>query len=410
LAFFDNSTLHCAKLAKITSFKERTKGANVPDKTVTILAVGDNLLVMKNPDEQFALAAPVLKAADIVVGQLETPCTMRSAVTGAWSGFGPQPGNPRGADPKKLKSLRTAGFNVIHLAGNKIWDAGAPGIEDTVNGLRSLGIAPVGAGMNMDEARTPAVIERKGTKVGFLSYNCVGPKETWANPLKPGCAWLRIVTAYELDHPTPGGNPSVYTFAEPQSLKMMIEDIEKLRVFCDVLVVHFHKGIGMTPALLAMYEQSVSYAAVDAGADLIISEHAHMLRGVELYKGKNIYHGLGHFVPYDPDAKAEERPEWLVKQQQRIFNADFGGNLTGTQLWPKDPLSNLTIIAKVTIANKKITRAGFLPCLINNRAQPEVLKHDERGQNVVDHMISITAIEGLNAKYEWDADEIIITA
>ena len=71
----------------------------MPDKTVTILAVGDNLLVMKNPDEQFALAAPVLKAADIVVGQLETPCTMRSAVTGAWSGFGPQPGNPRGADP-----------------------------------------------------------------------------------------------------------------------------------------------------------------------------------------------------------------------------------------------------------------------------------------------------------------------
>ena len=379
------------------------------DKNVTLLAVGDNLLVMNNPDEQFALAAPILRAADIVVGQLETPCTTRSAVTGAWSGFGPQPGYPRGADPRKLGSLRTAGFTVIHLAGNKIWDAGAPGIEDTVNGLRNLGIAPIGAGMNMDEARTPAVIESKGTKVGFLSYNCVGPNTTWANPLKAGCAWVRIVTAYELDHPTPGASPSVYTFPEPQSLKMMIEDIEKLRGLCDVLVVHFHKGIGMTPARLAMYEQSVSYSAIDAGADLIISEHAHMLRGVERYKGKVIYHGLGHFVPSDPDAKTEIRTEWMVKQQQRIFNEDFGGNLTGTQIWPKDPISNLTIIAKITIENKKIQRTGFLPCIINNRAQPEILKHDERGQKVVDHMTNITAIEGLNGKYIWDGDEVTIS-
>jgi poly-gamma-glutamate synthesis protein (capsule biosynthesis protein) len=165
----------------------------------------------------------------------------------------------------------------------------------------------------------------------------------------------------------------------------------------------------MTPARLAMYEQSVSYSAIDAGADLIISEHAHMLRGVERYKGKVIYHGLGHFVPSDPDAKPEIRPEWMVKQQQRIFNEDFGGNLTGTQIWPKDPISNLTIIAKITIENKKIHRTGFLPCIINNRAQPEILKHDERGQTVVDHMTNITAIEGLNGKYIWDGDEVTIS-
>ena len=43
------------------------------DNSLTMLAVGDNLLVMRNPDEQFALAAPVLRHGDIVVGQLETP-------------------------------------------------------------------------------------------------------------------------------------------------------------------------------------------------------------------------------------------------------------------------------------------------------------------------------------------------
>jgi poly-gamma-glutamate synthesis protein (capsule biosynthesis protein) len=377
-------------------------------KTVTMLAVGDNLLVMNNPELNFAPAAPVLRLGDIVVGQLETPCTSRPEITAPWSGIGHPHGLPRGCDPKRLEALKSAGFNVIHLAGNKIWDAGGPGIEDTVNGLRKLGIAPVGAGMNLDEARTPAIIERKGTKVGFLSYNCVGPNQTWANPMKPGCVWVRIVTAYEVDHPTPGSNPTIYTFAEPDSLKAMIADIQKLRPRCDILVVHFHKGIGMTPIKLAMYEQSVSYAAIDAGADLILGEHAHMLRAVELYKGKVIFHGMGHFVPFDPDAKPEERPEWMVTQQQKIMNELVGYKLPGKQEWPSDNDSRLTMIAKIIITGGKISRTGFLPCMINDRGQPEVLKHDERGQRVFDYMEKITRIIGLDTGYVWDGDEIVI--
>jgi poly-gamma-glutamate synthesis protein (capsule biosynthesis protein) len=378
-------------------------------KTLTMLGVGDNLLCMKDPDTMFALAAPILKSADIVVGQLETPCTARPVVTAPWSGIGHPHGLPRGCDPKRLIALSSAGFNVIHLAGNKIWDAGAAGIEDTVNGLRSLGIATVGAGMNLDEARTAAIIERKGTKVGFLSYNCVGPKETWANPLKPGCAWVRIVTAYEMDHPTPGSSPTIFTFAEPNSLQAMQDDIQKLRPLCDVLVVHFHKGIGMKVAKLAMYEQAISYVAIDAGADLILGEHAHLLRGVEFYKGKAIFHGLGHFVPFDPDAKPGKRPAWMIKQQQRIFNEDLGFELTGTQEWPKMRDSNLTVIAKCILTKGKISRVGFLPCLINKHGQPEILKHDARGQKVFDYMEKITRLIGLNAKYHWKDDEVIIS-
>jgi len=108
-----------------------------------------------------------------VVGQLETPCTDRPAVSPLWDGVWAQ--SLRTVTKlKRLGSLRSAGFNVINLAGNKIWDAGVPGIEDTLNELRNLEIAPVGAGMDIGEARKPAIIERKGTKVGFLSYNCVG--------------------------------------------------------------------------------------------------------------------------------------------------------------------------------------------------------------------------------------------
>jgi poly-gamma-glutamate capsule biosynthesis protein CapA/YwtB (metallophosphatase superfamily) len=377
-------------------------------ETLTMLAVGDNLLYMKKPEVMFALVAPILKSADIVVGQLETPCTARPATTPLWGwGMGTKP--PSGYALKRLDALRSAGFNVIHLAGNKIWDAGAPGIEDTITGLRNLGIATVGAGMNLDEARTPAVIKRKGTRVGFLSYNCVGPREAWANPLKPGCAWIRILTTYELDHPTPGANPTIYTFAELESVKAMSDDIHKLRPKCDVLVVHFHKGIGMTHIRLATYEQQVSYAAIEAGADLILAEHAHTLRGIELYRGKAIFHGLGQFVPFDPDAKPAPASPWLVHRQQKLFMDLFGQELDESETWPVAPNSMMTIIAKCILKNGKISRVGFLPCLINKRGQPEILKHDARGQKVFDYMEKITGAIGLNAKYRWKDDEVIVS-
>ena len=376
-------------------------------KKLTLLAVGDNLLYMKNPDKMYASCAPVLRSGDIVAAQLETPCTDRPAVSPLWGwGMGTKP--PNGYELKRLGSLRSAGFNVINLAGNKIWDAGVPGIEDTLNELRNLGIAPVGAGMDIDEARTPAIIERKGTKVGFLSYNCVGPREAWANPLKPGCAWIRVLTTYELDHMTPGGMPTIYTFAETESVKAMCDDIHNLRPQCDVLVVHFHKGLGMQHIKLAAYEQQVSYAAIEAGADLVLAEHAHSLRGVELYRGKAIFHGLGQFVPFDPEAKPTPSSPWLVERQQKLFIEIFGQELKESEAWPVAPNSMFTIIAKFIIAKGKIMRVGFLPCLINKQGQPEILKHDERGQQVFDYMDKITKAVRMPTQYEWDGDEIVV--
>ena len=376
------------------------------NKSFSLLAVGDMSLNVKDPHNMFKPISPTLKQSEVVVGQLETPCTLRPDITGAWGVIGHPNGLPHSCDPKNMDALRSAGFTVIHLAGNKIWDAGAPGIKDTITGLRSLGIAPVGAGMTLDEARMPVIIERKGTKIGFLSYNCVGPKETWANPLKAGCAWVRIVTAYEVDHPTPGANPSIYTFPSPDSLNMMRDDICKLRDTCDVLVVHFHKGIGLTPVKLAMYEQLVAHAAIDAGADLILAEHAHMLRGIEQYKQKMIFHGLASFI--DPPAPNKKRPEWMIEQQQKIFRESFGIEIKENQSWPTVENSNLTIIAKCTIDGGKIAKAGFLPCLINGEGQPELLKHDDRGQRVFDYMQQITAAAALNARYEWEGDEVVV--
>jgi len=382
----------------------------VNNRTLTMLAVGDLILGKPEAESYFALAAPVLRAADVVVGQLEVLFTKR--VVNAYYVEIPTeiPALP-GFDPSNMSALPFAGFNVLTLAGNHVWDAGVPGIEDSIAGLRNYGIAVVGAGMNIDEARSPVVIERNGTRFGFLDYNCVGPKVSWATPDKPGCAYVNVITHYELDHPTPGGDyPLIYTFAEPRSLGAMVHDIHKLRPLCDVLVVAFHKGIGFTPIKIGMYEQQVSYAAIDAGADLILAHHAHILKGIEQYKGKTIFHGLGNFVVAMPPAVLAEYT-WAFQQWGKRMEEIFGGyNKPDPEYpgYPWHPETAQTIISKCTVDRGKISGVSYLPCLINKQGQPEILKNDKRGRQVFNYMDKITKAAGLNARYEWEGDEIVI--
>jgi poly-gamma-glutamate synthesis protein (capsule biosynthesis protein) len=363
-------------------------------KSLTMLAVGDLVLEDEGGEHFISLAAPALRKGDVVVGQGEIVYTDRGIQTYVEMG-GPSPGCPA----SNMKVLADSGFNVITLAGNHVWDMGAPGVEDTVNGLGKLGIAVTGGGMNIDEARKPAIIVRDGTRFGVLSYNCVGGIGQWATKLKPGCAYVRIIAHYEQTGANPGGPPDVYTFAEPNSLKAMVEDVKKLRPLCDVLVVAFHKGVLGFPDKLAMYDQQVSYAAIDAGADMILGHHAHILKGIEEYKGKYIYHGLGHFIFDVAELPQTFRSPLGVSPGLPLYLQPFNPGV--------DPRSRWTIITKCIVKNGKITEAGFLPCLINDERQTEVLKHDKRGQQMFDFMDQITKGAGLNVKFKWKGDEII---
>ncbi|MBS4026090.1 MAG: CapA family protein [Clostridia bacterium] len=366
------------------------------DKILTMLVVGDNIL---GPHAElfFTFASPVLNNSDVVVGQLEIPYTARVDTKDGVN-----------RDPSNLNALVSAGFDVVTLAGNHITDAGETGIEDTITWLRENDISFTGAGMNIQEARQAAVIEREGTKFGFLSYNCVGPKETWAAPNKPGCAYVEVITHYELDHANPGGPPTIYTWAEQKSLMAMVDDIQKIRSLCDVLVVSLHKGLVHTPVKLAAYEKEISYAAIDAGADIILGQHAHILKGIELYKGKTIFHGLCNFVTFLPSLapKPNQDPQSWAQRRIELFGFEPDPDYP---TYPFHPEAKYTIIGKCLIKDKKIIRTSFIPCLINKQGQPEILKRDERGQEALNYMDKITRQANLNVKFAWEGDEVIIS-
>lgn len=374
---------------------------------ITMMATGELILGMSEPSPEFYfdLVAPALKSADLVIGHLEVPHTDRPEPSGEIMTAATTPDNMLG--------LPYAGFSAVTFAGNPTFSYGTPGIVDTMEWLNKHDIAVVGAGLNIDEARRPIILERGGVKFGVLSYNCVGQKASAASYSKSGCAYVDVITHYE---PTmfPGGDPVIYTFAEPKSLEAMREDIRALRPLCDVLVVAIHKGSAMTEIELKDYEFEICYAAIDNGADIILGNHTHVLRGIEFYKDKPIFHCLSNLVTvfkWESHKMFKEEPKTTLNQSR--LRPASGHNRAWMDLeYPVSPfkaISRKAIMAKLVFDGSKLTRISYLPMLINKQGQPEILKHDERGQDIFDYMEKITRGAGLNAHYAWDGDEVVVT-
>jgi hypothetical protein len=369
-------------------------------ETVVLQMVGDLILDEPDPDALFDLARHQLRSCDVLVGHVEVPHTRRGVET---SFDVPAPAS----DPAHLAALQRAGFHIATLAGNHVADAGPNGVEDTVSELRRLGLATTGAGMNLTEARRPAILERNGLRLGCLSYNCVGPRESWAGKNRAGCAYLHVLTHYELDHASPGGPPRVYTFAVPQTLEAMVADIESLRSEVDVLLVALHKGVGHTPATVGMYERQIAKAAIDAGADVVVGHHAHILQGVEVYRDRPIFHGLGNFAistkALNVDGNSSpERRAWAERRKQLFGFEPDPDYLT----YPFHPEAKNAMIAYCEMDRNGVRTAGFRPCFVNRHSQPEVLGNDERGQAVARYVQEITARAGLKAEFEWTGDRV----
>src|SRR5207253_232743 len=101
--------------------------------------------------------APTFRAADLVFVNCE----------GALSDHARQVGLNR--TPQKFaKTMRASGVSIVNLANNHTFDAEERGFLDTLRALSSAGIAHVGGGHDIAEARKPGVVKRNGIKVGFL--------------------------------------------------------------------------------------------------------------------------------------------------------------------------------------------------------------------------------------------------
>lgn len=173
------------------------------------------------------------------------------------------------AEPAVAKAVRAAGFNLVTLANNHSMDFGGEALAETLQHLDSAGIAWIGAGVNLDEARKMALYTIKGKKIAFLGYSLTQPLEFFAGKTRPG--------------------------ATPGYKKLVTADVASARRQADYVIVSFHWGREAS-GIVQAYQRNAAHNAIDAGADVIIGHHPHVLQGIELYKNGIIFYSLGNFA------------------------------------------------------------------------------------------------------------------
>jgi poly-gamma-glutamate capsule biosynthesis protein CapA/YwtB (metallophosphatase superfamily) len=272
---------------------------DTPASACIIYVVGDVGPCRRDPSTIFDQVRSTLTAGDLGICQLEPALSKRGNAM-------PQARLAMRSDPAAAAAIHGAGFHTVSFASNHCMDWGSEAFFDTIDALRAADLTPIGVGANIHEARKPAWFDRKGARVAVLAYNSILPIGYWAEANRPGCVPLRASTLYEqIEHDQPGTPARTHTFANRGDLDAMCEDIRRAKASADVVIVMVHWGIHFVPAVLADYQREAAHAAIDAGADLIAGHHPHLLKGVEVYRGKVVLYSLGNFALDLPSAFQE---------------------------------------------------------------------------------------------------------
>lgn len=241
-------------------------------QTVTLNFAGDvifagkvaELLQKQGYNYSYSALDGMFKKDDLTVVNLETPITT-GGVGAADKQF-----VFKGA-PEALDALKSAGVDAVNLANNHTLDQGEQGLLDTLNHLNTRGIPYVGAGKNSKEAYTAQYFERNGIKIALLGFTRVIPRSDWAAGAgKPGLA-------------------SVYDSTEA------LKTIAAVKQKADIVVVVVHWGKERVEQYDST-QQTLGRSFIDAGADLVIGGHPHVLQGIEPYQGKWIAYSTGNFI------------------------------------------------------------------------------------------------------------------
>ena len=302
----------------ITLAPDRPSGAliaeSIPDpgpKSARLLFAGDIMLsryVGKliahtgDPRFPFLKVAEELRSADIAFANLEGPISSRGKNQGSIYSFR--------ADPVVVEGLAFAGFDVLALANNHIWDWGADALVDTLSLLENVGISAIGAGHDYEEAHAPKIVSAGDAKIAFLAYTNLVPRGYTSSASRPATAFLDVDIA--------------------------ATDIARARDEADIVVVSVHWGEEYETHHNE-FQEVFARGFIDAGANLVVGHHPHVVQELERYRNGYIAYSLGNFV-FDQDISKE--------------------TMRGAAL-------------EVMLRGKEIESVRLLPIVLNNTFQPE---------------------------------------
>jgi poly-gamma-glutamate synthesis protein (capsule biosynthesis protein) len=234
------------------------------------------------------------------------------------------------ANPAYIEGLRNAGIDWVSLANNHIRDAGGTGILDTIENLDHWGIAHGGAGANERAAHRPRLLDAVGVRVAILAYDAVA----------------RVYAA----------GPDTAGSAQLTRTALRTDVRAARRAGADVVIVFPHWGVEYDATPFAN-QQRLARIAIDAGADMVIGNHAHWAGAMEVYEGKPIWYALGNFV-FD-------------------------------QTWSEPTMEGITL--ELTFQGATLRQVTMRPHIILDKAQPNFLDPAGDGRVVMGQVFDASA-------------------
>src|SRR3989442_15138135 len=247
-----------------------------PTDTLRLYAVGDINLGRRLAKERlmegdtlypFLALRDSLAAADITFGNLEGPIAPDAST-------GPDSETVFPPPPAAAAALARAGFDIVSTANNHAWDGGRAAVEETMRQLTRAGVRFVGSGFGRDMAEQPVILERHGWRVAFFAVTRAWNPAPYTFRQHVGADWIAW-----------GDTARIYP-----AIRAV-----KASGRADLVVVSMHGGTEYADAP-PQHMQDLGRGLVDAGADLVLAHHPHVLQPVVWYKHKPIVQSLGNFV------------------------------------------------------------------------------------------------------------------
>ena len=306
-------------------------------------------------------------------------------------------GTYMGAPAWVLDELKWAGFRLFGVANNHAFDFGTEGLLSNLRNLRQAGVIYAGAGENLARARAPGYLDTKKGRVALIAcastFSILSPAGVQRPDMKgrPGLNPLRFQTNYTVEPSTlaslrtlaqangggeggtpaagsdlhflgatfrAGDKPGVSTEPDARDLKEIIVEIREARRQADWVMVsiHSHEGAPGDREAPAQFLMTFAHAAIDAGADLFVGHGPHVLRAVEIYKGKPIFYSVANFIfqneslPFQPQESYD-----LFNLPLEATTADYFDTRSAndTRSFPADQKIWESVVAEAVFNSKR---------------------------------------------------------
>ncbi len=306
------------------------------------------------------------------------------------------------AEPALAKDLAWAGFDLGALANNHTGDYGVAGMRLTQKYVAEAGIVAAGVGQSLAEAREAKFLETARGRVALIAVSSTFPDHSRAGttrgdvPARPGLSPLRFTTTYVV---TPerfeqlrlaagevtgrpvgpadsltfvgrrfvaGATPGVRTEPDARDLQEIAAVVKSAATLADhvIVTIHAHESgrAGVTEP--AMFLPTFARAMVDAGADMFVGHGPHVLRGIEIYKGKPIFYSLGDFVFQNesllryPTDNYEEQRLGFDAQPNDYLNRRYDNDKAG---FPANPLIWESVVAMPRFDGERLVELALHP-------------------------------------------------